>query len=55
MAIPKYVFLFFVVIFKQFLVQKSLFPLNTFSTYHTLAADWLLFTQDIFLNISREN
>lgn len=30
MAIPKYVFLFFVVIFKQFLIQKSLFSLNTF-------------------------
>jgi len=31
MAIPKYVFLFFVVIFKQSQVRKSLFALNTFS------------------------
>jgi len=30
MAIPKYVFLFFVVIYKQFPVQKSLFTLNNF-------------------------
>jgi hypothetical protein len=55
MAIPKYVFLFFVVIYKQFLVQKSLFSLNTFSTDHTLATDSLLYTQNIFLNISRKN
>jgi hypothetical protein len=30
MAIPKYEFLFFVVIFKQFLERKSLFALTAF-------------------------
>jgi hypothetical protein len=44
MAIPKYVFLFFVVIFKQSQVRKSLFALNTFSISRFQSTYYLLLT-----------
>jgi len=39
MAIPKYVFLFFVVTYKQFQVRKSLFVLAAFSKSSDLSID----------------
>ncbi len=39
MAIPKYAFLFFVVIYKQFQVRKSLFVLTAFSISYALSID----------------
>lgn len=55
MAIPKYEFLFFVVMFKQFLGRKSLFTLTAFSIVCGLSIDYLLFIEFIFADISVKN